>query len=136
MNIFQGCKKVLVERLKSSNSEMNLERVYDRICASMYPQMVEFENIKKHNYNYERDLYMEQAMVCGSMGYYEFLSVKRLKKILKWQKRSGCFGDPDDESKKETIPSRDNEVKKTLNLEEKLYDDINGFGSKIGANSR
>lgn len=36
-------------------------------------------------------------MVCGSMGYNKFLSPERLKKIMRWQKKSGCYGDLDDE---------------------------------------
>ncbi|EDO27725.1 predicted protein [Nematostella vectensis] len=56
----------------------------------MYPQMVEFE---KHPNSDGRDLYMEQAMVCGMMGYSRFLSKNRLKNILSWQNAKGCYGD-------------------------------------------
>ena len=39
------------------------------------------------------DLFMEQGAVCGLLGYHEFLSVKRLRDVIKWQLPSGCYGD-------------------------------------------
>ncbi|EDO43039.1 predicted protein [Nematostella vectensis] len=86
----QGCRNKLDEKIKKSKSGTGLQQVYDRICASMYPQMVEFE---KHPNSDGRDLYMEQAMVCGMMGYSRFLSKDRLKNILSWQNAKGCYGD-------------------------------------------
>jgi len=98
----------------------------------MYPQMVEKEQMNSYS-QYNRDLYMEQAMVCGSMGYYEFLSAKRLEKILNWQKSSGCYGsDDEDDFKRATVY---NQAKETLN-DERLYDDMKGYDFKPGANSR
>lgn len=32
-------------------------------------------------------------MVCGSIGYRDFLSSKRLRHILTWQRKDGCFGE-------------------------------------------
>lgn len=108
--------------------------MYDRICASMYPQMVKFEKTHRKNApEYERDLYMEQAMVCGSMGYYEFLSVKRLNMILQWQRKNGCFGGTkDDDLSRRTLTKYN---KKTFNsdLEEMQYDAIKGYDFKTGA---
>lgn len=39
-----------------------------------------------------RDLYMEQGFVCALHGYEEFLSLKRLRDVLSWQRTVGCFG--------------------------------------------
>lgn len=92
-----------MKRLQEVNNGISLQAVYDRICASMYPQMVEFEQRNSLG-NYYRDLYMEQAMVCGSMGYSEFLSPERLKRILGWQKKSGCYGELDNENNERASP--------------------------------
>ena len=137
MNIILGCRNVIEEKLRSSQSKVNLRNVYDRICASMYPQMVEIEK-KMRDSQYERDLYMEQAMVCGSMGYYEFLSANRLEKILKWQKRSGCYGSIEDDGYKRTAVFDRAQEKKALNglHDEALYNDLKGYDFKPGANSR
>ncbi|XP_022798729.1 UPF0764 protein C16orf89-like [Stylophora pistillata] len=89
----QGCTPVLLKRLEQSNIKGGLEGIYNRICSNMYPEMLAIEQkrtLEKNNYH--RDLFMEQAMVCGSMGYGDFLSAEWLKKILSWQRQDGCFG--------------------------------------------
>ena len=44
------------------------------------------------------DLLMEQSVVCGLLGYYQFLTPQRLKNVLLWQRDSGCFGNIDKRS--------------------------------------
>ncbi|KAK2567295.1 UPF0764 protein C16orf89-like protein [Acropora cervicornis] len=46
----------------------------------------------------DADLMMEQCVVCGLMGYNEFLTPQRLRRVLKWQRSSGCYGDINDET--------------------------------------
>lgn len=89
----QGCTPVLLKRLEQSNIKGGLEGIYNRICSDMYPEMLAIEQKRTlDENNYHRDLFMEQAMVCSSMGYGDFLSAERLKKILSWQRGDGCFG--------------------------------------------
>ncbi|XP_028395060.1 UPF0764 protein C16orf89-like [Dendronephthya gigantea] len=45
----------------------------------------------------DRDVYMEQGFVCALHGYEEFLSLKRLRNILSWQRLFGCFGKIEEE---------------------------------------
>ena len=40
---------------------------------------------------------MEQSVVCGLLGYYEFLSPTRMENVIKWQRASGCYGDIEEE---------------------------------------
>lgn len=87
----QGCTQVLLKRLEESNIEGGLEQIYNRICSDMYPEMTAME--QKGQSSMHRDLYMEQAMVCGSIGYRDFLSQGRLKQILSWQRKDGCFSE-------------------------------------------
>ena len=92
-----GCTPVFGKRLEQSNIKGGLEEVYDRICSMMYPEMTAIEQKRTLDQSfYQRDLYMEQAMVCGSMGYGDFLSTERLRKILSWQRSDGCFGEKRD----------------------------------------
>lgn len=92
-----GCTPVFVKRLEQSNIKGGLEEVYNRICSIMYPEMTGIEQKRTLDQSYyQRDLYMEQAMVCGSMGYGDFLSTERLRKILSWQRNDGCFGEKRD----------------------------------------
>lgn len=87
----QGCTQVLLKRLEESNIDGGLEQIYNRICSDMYPEMTAME--EKGQSSMHRDLYMEQAMVCGSIGYKDFLSQGRLKQILSWQRKDGCFSE-------------------------------------------
>ena len=45
----------------------------------------------------DADLMMEQSVVCGLLGYYEFLSPTRMENLIKWQRESGCYGDIEEE---------------------------------------
>ncbi|XP_078609942.1 UPF0764 protein C16orf89 homolog [Branchiostoma floridae x Branchiostoma japonicum] len=40
----------------------------------------------------DRDLFMEQALLCGLVGYRDFFRSSWLSAILSWQSPSGCFG--------------------------------------------
>ena len=92
--LFAGCTLSLLKRLEQSHISGGLEEIYNRICSDMYPQMTAIERRGESNQNFrDRDLYMEQAMVCASAGYHNFLSSKRLGRILTWQRKDGCFGE-------------------------------------------
>ena len=94
MTCFAGCTPVLLKRLEQSKIKGGLEEVYNRICSDMYPQMTAVEQKRTLDQDsYDRDLYMEQGMVCGSIGYRDFLTSKRLRRVLSWQRKDGCFGE-------------------------------------------
>ena len=94
MCLFAGCAASLLKRLEQSHISGGLEEIYNRICSDMYPQMTAIERRGESNQAFDdRDLYMEQAMVCASVGYHNFLSSKRLRRILSWQRKDGCFGE-------------------------------------------
>ena len=89
----------MLPRLRQLNIN-GLQEMYGRICASMYPQMMEIEEKRELESSVvRRDLYLEQAMVCGSMGYPQFLTQERLKNIFRWQRDDGCFGNVRKEQK-------------------------------------
>ena len=41
---------------------------------------------------------MEQSVVCSLLGYYEFLTPRRLSNILQWQRSTGCYGNIENEN--------------------------------------
>ncbi|XP_066295506.1 UPF0764 protein C16orf89 homolog [Branchiostoma lanceolatum] len=51
----------------------------------------------------EQDLFMEQAVVCGMLGYTNFLRPDWLQKIMTWQRPDGCFGKEDPEEEKDEL---------------------------------
>ena len=127
-NVFlmAGCTPVFVKRLEQSNIQGGLEEVYNRICSLMYPEMTATERKRTLDQSYyERDLYMEQAMVCGSMGYGDFMSTERLRKILSWQRNDGCFGE-----KRDVVHQDDNDDE-TEQLLETDADDLGAQQSEF-----
>ena len=92
--VFTGCLDILSTKMKEYNS--SLELVYDKICSNIYNQLQLVERIHPIK-RIDADLMMEQSVVCGLLGYYEFLTPKRLKNVLDWQRPSGCYGNIEDE---------------------------------------
>ena len=76
-----------IEEYKSS-----LEKVYDKICSNIYTQLLLVEQVRPFK-RVDADLMMEQSVVCGLLGYYEFLTPHRLANIKRWQRPNGCYGD-------------------------------------------
>lgn len=121
-----GCTPVFLKRLEKSNIKGGLEEIYNRICSNMYPEVTATEQKRTlEKSNYQRDLYMEQAMVCGSLGYGDFLSTERLRKILSWQSSDGCFG------KKRDVYQDDDDDDETEQFSENNADDVGGQQSEF-----
>ena len=68
-----------------------LELVYDKICSNIYAQLLMVEQIHPVK-RVDADLMMEQSVICGLLGYFEFLTPERLRRVLRWQRPSGCYG--------------------------------------------
>ena len=88
-----GCFKALPKEVTFPR----LQETYDRICSNIYNQLVVIEEHVHPTKRIDADLMMEQCVVCGLMGYNEFLTPQRLRRVLKWQRSSGCYGDISDE---------------------------------------
>lgn len=58
-------------------------------CARIFQDLV---NLEEWNFpNIGKDLMMEQILLCGMEGYYEFLDKNYEALILNWPHQSGCF---------------------------------------------
>ncbi|XP_055837213.1 uncharacterized protein LOC129905698 isoform X2 [Episyrphus balteatus] len=87
--------------LKSCSNLIPHNRSIDVIiaekCSDIYKeQMILMEYGIPNDY---RDLFMEQSLFCGIMGYSEFLSMTLLKPIPRWQSSNGCFNSKSTENK-------------------------------------
>ena len=91
----------------------------------MYPQMMHIEKKDGGLYSNseDRDLYMEQAMVCATMGFSDFLSIKRLRDILSWQMDNGCFGSVEDFKNRRVQKVVDEELE-TIRSKESVRGDV------------
>ena len=74
----------------------SLEKLYDKICSNIYTQLRLVERVHPIK-RIDADLMMEQSVVCGILGYYEFLTPQRLSNVLQWQRSSGCYGNIENE---------------------------------------
>ena len=73
-----------------SGNVHTIEDQLGQFCSDIYPEMV---HIEEQGYSvHEQDLFMEQGIVCGMLGYYEYLDEERLLKILSWKTPQGCYG--------------------------------------------
>lgn len=96
--VLVGCSSILSKKLHQANIKGGFNYMYDVICSSMYPQMTVLENNNKNII--QLDLYFEQALICGLLGYEDFLSKTRLLHLLRSQFPSGCYGDPKENPKR------------------------------------
>ncbi|CAK6444717.1 unnamed protein product, partial [Pipistrellus nathusii] len=72
------------------------QRYMDLFCANMMDMNHRAEAI---GYPYPvQDIFMENIMLCGISGFFDFYKLRWLEAILSWQKlQEGCFGRPDTE---------------------------------------
>ena len=96
--LMHGCQQQYSEVLKQ-HLGYGVDGLIENRCVRVMSEMIGIEQpyVKKTS----RDLYMEQGFVCAMHGYGEFLSLKRLKNILSWQRQVGCFGNLTDEDEDE-----------------------------------
>ena len=74
----------------------SVEKVYDKICSNIYTQLLLVEQVRPFK-RIDADLMMEQSVVCGLLGYFEFLTPHRLAIIKSWQRPNGCYGEIENE---------------------------------------
>ncbi|CAH1794116.1 unnamed protein product, partial [Owenia fusiformis] len=84
-----GCAKEM-HHMRKINRQHSLDNLVQGFCANM---LKEANQIAGSNYPPTwRDLFMEQAGLCGMMGYRQFVNLDWLSNILTWQYPNGCFG--------------------------------------------
>ena len=74
----------------------SFEKVHDKICSNIYTQLLLVEQVRPFK-RIDADLMMEQSVVCGLLGYFEFLTPHRLAIIKRRQRPKGCHGEIENE---------------------------------------
>lgn len=95
--IESGCSDVLERELKKSSHSLNkdnrsyVDRFLEEKCVQIFNEFRQLEpNVVSAG---ETDLFLEQGLVCGILGFEDFLTHKILENILSWQNiEHGCFG--------------------------------------------
>lgn len=90
----RGCLYEFSRKMKEFRS--SVEKVYDKICSNIYTQLLLVEQVRPFK-RIDADLMMEQSVVCGLLGYFEFLTPHRLAIIKSWQRPNGCYGEIENE---------------------------------------
>ncbi|ESO87172.1 hypothetical protein LOTGIDRAFT_154674 [Lottia gigantea] len=90
-----GCKKEMERKLKEYNQE-SVENLEDIFCTVILSEANKYS--QDHFPHYKHDLFMEQAALCGMLGYRQFFNTPWLLAILSWQDpRYGCYRAASDE---------------------------------------
>ncbi|XP_076434813.1 UPF0764 protein C16orf89 homolog [Babylonia areolata] len=86
---------ILIEQEGCPNSAGNTmgydaKETEARLCGSIYNEAA--SEVKVGGVEEEsQDLFLEQVMLCGSLGFENFLRTDWIRMVLTWQKASGCF---------------------------------------------
>lgn len=116
-----GCQEEMNKQrtLLNQPPPADLAKTY---CASIYLEALQIEKNKFPSLR--RDLFMEQAALCGALGYRWFFTPEWLKTIISWQdKQSGCYkGDTILESQVEIRPQFKKSTSLRIKREERILD--------------
>lgn len=75
-----------IVKLRKAVSIQHLKKVY---CTNMMKINLEIED--EDFPLHRRDLFMENIMLCGMIGYSDFIKTQWLEAILSWQNPTGCY---------------------------------------------
>ncbi|XP_072123397.1 UPF0764 protein C16orf89 homolog [Mobula birostris] len=85
----KNCTNIVGSRhpgLRHSVSTQHLKKIY---CTNMMEINLQIENDGFPVYR--RDLFLENIMLCGMIGYSDFYKTRWLEAILSWQYPNGCY---------------------------------------------
>jgi len=79
--------------------DMSLNNFYQHRCDRIYSEaewkVADWKkdpSLQDKYTDFYQDLFLEQGVICGVLGYDRFLKPSWLSLVLDWQKHSGCFG--------------------------------------------
>ncbi|XP_038676807.1 UPF0764 protein C16orf89 homolog [Scyliorhinus canicula] len=90
----KGCSNIFGAQHMDSKSFHIIEDYKKIFCSNMMQRNLEIEN---NDFPYfQQDLFLENVMLCGHVGFSDFYKARWLEYILVWQQSTGCFGKPDE----------------------------------------
>ncbi|CAL1543032.1 unnamed protein product [Lymnaea stagnalis] len=87
-----GCLPLMNEYL-AKISGTTVRQFQKQLCRTIYSEASELEHEGKVN-ELKQDLFLEQSVLCGTLGFEEFYSEKWIRMVLGWQRGRGCYGLP------------------------------------------
>ncbi|KAK7485388.1 hypothetical protein BaRGS_00023336, partial [Batillaria attramentaria] len=97
---------------------VKIEDIEDRMCGSIYNEArkeAEGERVEEMT----QDLFLEQVLVCGCLGYEDFLRRDWIEMVLRWQTGTGCFTIKDP-----ALLAMEKDVSALVEEERKLMNDL------------
>ncbi|XP_069760983.1 UPF0764 protein C16orf89 homolog [Narcine bancroftii] len=85
----KNCKNIIGSVDPKSRSGVSLQQRKKVYCTNMMHRNLEIE--EEGFPIYLRDLFLENILLCGMIGYSDFYKARWLKAILPWQHSSGCY---------------------------------------------
>ncbi|XP_050407995.1 UPF0764 protein C16orf89 homolog [Patella vulgata] len=74
-------------------NQTNPREVLNRMCKNIYVESTKLVENGSVN-EMDQDLFLEQTVLCGTLGYEDFQRPDWMHMVLKWQRRDGCFAMP------------------------------------------
>ncbi|KAH9502424.1 hypothetical protein Btru_075645 [Bulinus truncatus] len=121
-----GCVKE-VENLIQKSSNTTVEQLERQFCRSIYSELLSEETDAIVN-ELRQDLFLEQIVLCGMVGFEELFPEKWIRVVLKWQKPRGCYGMTSSMMKIEA------ELTRVQEDEKRLMTLLNGEAQRIESN--
>ncbi|XP_067859213.1 UPF0764 protein C16orf89 homolog [Heptranchias perlo] len=88
------CSSIVGAQHMESKASLFIQDYKKIFCSNMMRRNLEIED---NDFPfYLRDLFMENIMLCGLVGFSDFYKARWLETILMWQQTTGCFGKSDE----------------------------------------
>lgn len=85
-----GCERQINEYLVSRTRFRNVDEAQHEFCTNAYYELEELTTSGIADVDL-RDLFLEMEFHCPSVGYFQFMKMEWLQKIVAWQSVEGCF---------------------------------------------
>lgn len=87
----EGCENTFNEKFQEMTLKDGVQGFFAEICSNIFRSAKKISQ-EADLLKIEKDLFMEQTLVCSLTGYEDFLTESYLEIILDWQTDIGCFG--------------------------------------------
>ncbi|XP_067911767.1 UPF0764 protein C16orf89 homolog isoform X2 [Heterodontus francisci] len=88
------CSNIVGAQHKESKASLVIQGYKKIFCSNMMKRNLEIED---NDFPfYLQDLFLENVMLCGLVGFSDFYKAQWLEPIVMWQQADGCFGKPDE----------------------------------------
>ncbi|XP_071797532.1 UPF0764 protein C16orf89 homolog [Asterias amurensis] len=110
-----GCESHITKRFHDQRmATVNVNSLMDGFCSDV---LREAEATADRGFpSGSQDLFMEQVLLCGLMGYEDFFKLPWLRTVLSWQDDSGCFTGEEHRPHADEIEKDESDYKETYDF--------------------